>query len=95
MQQATQEAPEPRYAAFLSYSHSDDKAVGWFHRKIESYRTPRALAGQAGKFGGVKKRLRPVFRDREELTASCEALFIRPRDGLGLKQMDDRAIPGE
>ena len=31
------------------------------------------------------------MRNEDTVTASCEALFIRPRGGLGLKDMDSRA----
>lgn len=55
-----------RYKAFLSYSHRDTAAVRWLHRRLESYRVPRALRGT-----GVSERLTPVFRDRDELASSA------------------------
>lgn len=53
-----------RYKAFISYSHKDRKTAEWLHRTLETYRAPRALrkAGDGA--------LRPIFRDREELSAS-------------------------
>ncbi len=59
-----------RYWAFLSYSHADRRAAERLHRALEGYRIPPRLVGQAGPLGPVPKRLQPVFRDRDELTAS-------------------------
>ncbi|MBB3694562.1 toll/interleukin-1 receptor domain-containing protein [Sphingomonas sp. BK580] len=59
-----------RYAAFISYSHADTATVRWLHRRIETYRLPRALIGTDSAFGPVPRRLPPVFRDRDELPAS-------------------------
>ncbi len=60
---------ETRYAAFLSYSHKDAGVARWLHRRLESYRIPRRLAGTEGERGPVSERLTPIFRDREELPA--------------------------
>jgi len=59
-----------RYWAFLSYSHDDRRAAERLHRVLESYRIPRRLTGRQGPFGIVPARLHPIFRDRDELTAS-------------------------
>lgn len=59
-----------RYAAFISYSHQDAAWARWLHRALERYRVPGRLAGNAGEYGTVPERLRPVFRDREELTSA-------------------------
>ena len=59
-----------RYWAFLSYSHADRRPAGVLHRALENYRIPARLVGQAGPLGPVPARLHPVFRDRDELTAS-------------------------
>ncbi|MFL6591514.1 MAG: toll/interleukin-1 receptor domain-containing protein [Luteimonas sp.] len=59
-----------RYWAFLSYSHDDRRAAERLHRALESYRIPRRLAGRQGRFGVVPRQLHPIFRDRDELTAS-------------------------
>ncbi len=53
-----------RYKAFISYSHADEAMARWLHRSLESYRPPPQL--------GITSRLRPVFRDREELAASTD-----------------------
>lgn len=59
-----------RYAAFISYSHADQLAARWLHRRLEAYRLPKALVGTDSPFGAVPRRLPPVFRDRDELPAS-------------------------
>ena len=61
-----------KYWAFLSYSHRDAKWANWLHRKVESYRPPRALVGTAGERGPVPRRLSPMFRDREELATATD-----------------------
>jgi hypothetical protein len=58
------------YAAFISYSHKDAAAARALHRRLESYRVPRRLAGGAGDHGPVPARLTPIFRDRDELPAA-------------------------
>lgn len=59
-----------RYWAFLSYSHADRLDAERLHRALEGYRIPSRLVGQLGPAGAVPPRLHPVFRDRDELTAS-------------------------
>ena len=59
-----------RYWAFISYSHADAAWAGWLHRALESYRIPRPLVGLPIAAGTVPMRLRPVFRDRDELPTS-------------------------
>ncbi|SFJ95598.1 toll/interleukin-1 receptor domain-containing protein [Caulobacter sp. UNC279MFTsu5.1] len=58
----------PRYRAFISYSHQDRKAAEWLHRVLETYRAPRRLATTSGEMS--TRRLTPIFRDRDELSAS-------------------------
>jgi hypothetical protein len=61
-------SPSPaRHDAFISYRHVDPdrKWAKWLHRRLEGYRTPRALVA-----AGKPKRLKRVFRDEEELQAS-------------------------
>jgi len=58
---------EYRYKAFISYSHSDKRWANWLHRSLEMYRVPRRLRGYKGEFGAIEERIRPVFKDREEL----------------------------
>lgn len=59
-----------RYRAFLSYSHHDDAVVRILHRKLETFRVPRALRNAHGK--ALPARLAPVFRDRDELASSSQ-----------------------
>ena len=61
---------EPRYRAFLSYSHKDAAVAGRLHRRLEAYRLPTRLVGRDTERGRVPQRLLPIFRDREELAAS-------------------------
>ena len=63
---------EPRYTAFLSYSHKDAAAAGRLHRRLEAYRLPKRLAGTETARGIVPERLWPIFRDREELPAATD-----------------------
>ncbi len=58
----------PRYRAFISYSHHDRKAAEWLHRALETYRAPRRLATTGGET--PSQALTPIFRDRDELSAS-------------------------
>ncbi len=60
------------FAAFISYSHHDIATARWLHRAIETYRVPRALVGLDGEYGPVPARLRPVFRDEDELAGATE-----------------------
>lgn len=59
-----------RYRAFLSYSHRDKPVATWLHRKLERYHLPKKLVDRPTPFGPVPRRLTPIFRDREELSAS-------------------------
>lgn len=56
-----------RYWAFISYSHRDQRRAGWLLRQLEGYRVPGALVGRKTNAGLVPARIRPVFRDRDEL----------------------------
>lgn len=58
------------YKAFISYSHSDKDLAQRLHRAVESYRIPSKLVGRLTAAGKTPRRLRPIFRDREELPAS-------------------------
>lgn len=61
-----------RYRAFISYSHADEKLAARLHRRLENYRLPRSLRQQqkfADNLGST--RLKPVFRDRDELSSSA------------------------
>ena len=53
------------YKAFISYSHKDHKWGGWLHRRLERYRLPKGFAKSHS-----NTPLKPIFRDREELSAA-------------------------
>lgn len=53
------------YKAFISYSHKDQRWGGWLHRRLERYRLPKHLIKNE-----ESVRLKPIFRDREELSAA-------------------------
>ena len=63
---------EQRYWAFLSYSHKDRDWANRLHRALVSYAIPRRLIGRQTLVGPAPRRLRPMFKDREELAASAE-----------------------
>ena len=63
---------QPKYRAFLSYSHRDAKWADWLHKALESYRPPTQLIGTITALGTVTKRLTPIFRDREELASATD-----------------------
>jgi len=63
---------QPRYWAFISYSHRDSKSADWLHKSLESYRPPRHLRGGGPGRGALPKRLTPIFRDREELASATD-----------------------
>jgi tetratricopeptide (TPR) repeat protein len=61
---------QPRYFAFLSYSHKDKEVADWLHRELERFRVPRTLAGRLTANGIVPRRLTPIFRDEHDLAAA-------------------------
>ncbi|HEY2662006.1 MAG TPA: DUF3856 domain-containing protein [Caulobacteraceae bacterium] len=61
-----------RYWAFLSYSHDDRRWAAWLHRALEGLKTPPSLVGQPTPAGPAPKRMRPIFRDRDELGAATD-----------------------
>ena len=62
---------EPRYRAFISYSHVDQRAARRLHRWLEGYRLPASTIGRTTARGDVPRKLSPIFRDRNELPASA------------------------
>jgi hypothetical protein len=61
--------PTRRFSAFISYSSDDAAFARRLHRRLESYRLPRRLTSTVA---GAEQptRLKPLFRDVDELTAS-------------------------
>lgn len=72
---------EPRYRAFISYSHKNAAFGRRLHRWLEGYMLPRRLVGRPGRLGQVPSRLSPIFRDREELSAADD-LSVEVRQAL-------------
>ena len=65
-----------RFSAFISYSHADERFAKHLHRKLETYRLPRSLAGS-----GSSRRLKAIFRDSDELAAAFD-LTTAVRDAI-------------
>jgi hypothetical protein len=63
---------EHSYRAYISYSHSDEAWAAWLQRALELYRVPRKLVGKETGAGHVPARIRPVFRDREDLSSAVD-----------------------
>jgi hypothetical protein len=63
---------EPRYWAFISYSHKDAAFGRWLHRKLENYALPRRLTRRITAQGVIPGKLVPIFRDREEFAAATD-----------------------
>lgn len=61
-----------KYKAYISYSHRDSRWASWLHRALESYRVPRKLVGTKTGAGEVPSRIRPVFRDRDDLSSASD-----------------------
>jgi len=61
-----------RFYAFLSYSHKDKELADWLHRELEKFRVPNSLAGKLTANGVVPRRLTPIFRDEQDLSAGAD-----------------------
>jgi ankyrin repeat protein len=62
-----------KYWAFISYSSKDAKTAKWLHQWIENFPVPKDFSGlELAPGEPLGKRLRPVFRDRDELPSSYE-----------------------
>ena len=72
-----------RFWAFISYSHVDRPWAAWLHRAIESYALPRQVVGKTTPVATVPARLRPIFKDREDLAADAD---LRERVHVALVQ---------
>ena len=77
------------YSAFISYSSADVAHARWLHRALESYKLPAGSRMEHPALRPDGRRLKPVFRDRDDLSAShdlgasirralseCEALIV-------------------
>ena len=74
--------PEPRYWAFISYSHADQKHARSLHKRMEAFRGHKKLVGTIGRGGAaVPPRAYPIFLDRDELEGAAD-LAGRINDAL-------------
>ena len=70
---AETETNQKQYWAFISYSSKDKKWGRWLHKRLENYLIPEEFQGLKLEDGtAIGKNLRPVFRDRDELSGSAE-----------------------
>ncbi len=68
-----------RFSAFVSYSSEDVAFTRRLHKWLETYRLPRSLRSSTE--GSPPERLKPLFRDMDELTAFYD-LTTAVRDAL-------------
>ena len=61
-----------KFKAYISYSHCDERWAVWLHKALESYRLPRKLIGTQTKVGKVPARVKPIFRDRDDLSSDSD-----------------------
>lgn len=64
-----------RYAAFISYAHSDEAVAKRIHNGLETYPLPKDMDASA------REKLTPIFRDVTELTAH-HSLTEKIRDAV-------------
>jgi WD40 repeat protein len=62
---------QPRFWAFISYSHADERHARWVHGWLEGYHVPKKFIGTQSERHGFERpgRLRPIYRDSEEFSA--------------------------
>jgi tetratricopeptide (TPR) repeat protein len=75
--ETSEQTGEPAYAAFLSYNHRDAAWARRLHRRLENYKLPGGLRQDAR-----AARLRPIFRDQDELPAATD-LSAAVKQALG------------
>ena len=68
----TRDRSQLRYWGFLSYSHRDKRIVRKLQRILESFQIPKEHIGKPcpASNGTIPQRLRPFFRDEDELPTS-------------------------
>jgi len=80
----SQNSPEKKYWAFISYSSTDKKWGKWLHHRLENYPIPKEFQDPELFDGAILgKNLSPIFRDRDELAGSAE---LGPAILKGLQQ---------
>jgi MTH538 TIR-like domain (DUF1863)/WD domain, G-beta repeat len=61
-----------KYWGFISYAREDEAFAEWLHRSLERYQIPQRLVGRDTAAGKVPRRLFPIYRDKEEISASSD-----------------------
>lgn len=56
-----------RYKAFISYAHADKAHARNLHVRLETFSTPKQIVDRDGRWGKISPKLKPIFRDRDEL----------------------------
>ena len=59
-----------KFLAFMSYSHRDRRRAKRIHAALERFRPDQTIIGRKTECGRIPERLRPIFRDREDLAAA-------------------------
>lgn len=62
----------PIYSAFISYSRRDATVAHRIHSRLESYRLPSRLHPKTGVWNNKTNRLKPLFRDLDEMTVAAD-----------------------
>ena len=81
--------PAYRYRVFVSYSNADRKWGDWLFKRLDRYQVEEALVGQETDRGRVPNRLRPIFRDREGLSAGGD-LVVKIKEALAHQHLVPR-----
>lgn len=72
-----------RYSAFISYSSKDVSWARWLHKALEQFKLPKETPPDHPLRRDGQRRLKPVFRDRDEMSASAD---LGQQINLGLTQ---------
>lgn len=67
--------------AFVSYSSEDRSTARRLQSRLERYRVPKRLIGRTTKLGRIGSTLRPIFRDRSDLSVG-ETISKKLEDAL-------------
>ncbi len=59
------------YSAFISYSSRDVRWARWLHKSLEQYKIPNEIPADHPLRRDGQNRLKPLFRDRDELSAAA------------------------
>ena len=66
------------YYAFISYKREDEKWAKWLQNKLENYKLPTSLINDSN----LPREIRPVFRDKSELSGGVLSDAINNELGL-------------